>query len=62
MVDGILFGHQDRRWVMGDRCKEVGRRVVDGTFPWWSQCGALVLDDDPVSTFLASASFLQQVG
>jgi hypothetical protein len=49
----IRCGDQDRWEVWGDRCREVGQKVVD------RECGALA-----VSTFLSttSTSFLLQVG
>lgn len=51
-VDVIRYGHQDRWEKLGDKCREAGRRVVDGACPG----GALVHD---ASTLVPRASVLQ---
>ncbi len=55
-VDMIRCGHRDHWEMLGDMCREVGQRVVDGAFLGGSQCGTLVRDDDLVPTFVPRAS------
>jgi hypothetical protein len=58
VIDGIQFGHQARRGMLGDKSREVGQREddLDESVRGKRRCNAPALDDDLVPTFVPRGS------